>query len=1212
MAKVKVNPDSTPRQKTETKPQETKDGKKVKPKKKKHGCRNCFIAFIVIIVVINAGILITGDIFARKYISMSIWDCFGVIGDLRSVNSKKIVTNKYSDNDYNKFNTEFKRQLFLKSDVDFGIDKLLTALVDNTDNSDETPEGEQAPEEQNGRITKPAVAASVDTNGFLQELTKLYVRDNLDLSRLSGYSPDRHDEYVMHVSDKMIASALNKVINELGGIDAVRDMLKEYKVEKLSDVLKIEQMILGTTAGKLDGIEAQVNTVKVTVSLGLRSVATSYLKELTGKKLGFLSKMFLPKRLYVTVVLPVYENAEIEHSVYINNMNAQKMNRAYKLIDNVTSLSGSSLNAKQTISDTIQKSMGSVMGKVDEIFPLSKATDGVVKFDAFETALNLSKINEEDGQLKPDDKIITAPDVINTLSAVVASSYDDAIKEQYDFKNMYYDDKSEKVVYVKTYMNESGLTKIDYADEFMTEIASKYALDLTRGTADPSDDITFDDLMRLFGLGEPLEESKELELLDLFDGKRLSGADGVLNKQNKKVLVNSRMLGAILDTQINSMLPEGSTVANYAPELQYIYTYGSTVDGKYRNFAEVAIAVNTASLLPGDGGVGAIIGGLLEDKIIITFNIDITPNSSEYAAGSISYNGLNKTKTDAVFKLVSAFVNDFDSSGLLRQIEQPMRDAINGMNDVIDMKICSSLIDLDAMQDLPPAIEFSDIFSTVKNMLFKEDENISARDIEDVLTELSKVNEQEFVELLLSRVRISIDEEGVANYDASLEDLKLKYYLVGNDLTFDLLFGDGGKLSSDFNAANFDTDKLKTDPRAESNLRPVFTDGDIAALVYEKMKEDTDKGGEAYKDLLNIKGASISENSITIIFELNSAEFLDSSNIGNARLLPADVIYLKAVIDINTVLDNNGENYYKTNITLNDMSSDTYAATLKILDSLNKKQSDDGEKAIDLDTVSFNIGSLVYEKVNDIRESIGEVEFINGGMRFPSVYSFIKLKLLPDSTATPEQFKSAIQGLAAKEEGSSDYNYSTGNIVVNQIADTVTPVLGDGKIKFGDRSFGYVLKNGFTLGGFNQSAILADDDFTLTQLNILCGNDARKAHISSFNGKDYSADTLIEFTFSVNLQNLGDGKFKSVLSDTAYVSVVFKRTSSGFGYEYFRINELTEADQNLLMQLGSIDEEEDIRPQIVKCETALSAYTNAEFGSITAEFTDGGRGYVAV
>lgn len=98
-------------------------------KKKRHGCRNCLITMLVIFVFVGVGVYFTGNYFTQRYLDMSLANCFGVLYDLRSANSKKIVTNSYGDKDYDSFNTELKKQLFLNDQADFGVETLLAALT---------------------------------------------------------------------------------------------------------------------------------------------------------------------------------------------------------------------------------------------------------------------------------------------------------------------------------------------------------------------------------------------------------------------------------------------------------------------------------------------------------------------------------------------------------------------------------------------------------------------------------------------------------------------------------------------------------------------------------------------------------------------------------------------------------------------------------------------------------------------------------------------------------------------------------------------------------------------------------------------------------------------------------------------------------------------------------------------------------------------------
>ena len=1215
-------------------------------KKKKHGCRNCFITILVFILVIGVAGYFTADFFTRKYIDMSLSSCFGVLRDLRSVKPSKIVTNGYGDNDYKRFNTELKQQLFLKSDVDFGSDKLIASIIDNIqEDGEEGGETENSDSESLLARSAGALGAGLDTSGFLSELTELYVRENMDAERLAGYNAAEHSDYVMHISDKMLASAVNKAINSVGKLDAISEMLDEFNVEKLSDIASVEQIIFGEHKGVKDGAETDVKAFTATLSVNLRAVANSLLKEKTGKDLSFVSKLFLPKRFYITVVVPLETGASIENAVYLNNMSDAKMNRAYKLIDNVTAAAGSKLNAKEKISGAILDSMGEVTENVNEVFPLSEAQNGVVEFDVFQKVIELGKINEENGEVKPEEKRLKASDIIGTLSGLVASNPDNAIKEQYDYSHQYFDSTADKVVYIKTENPGdavAGMQWLDYKELFMRELSEKYMLDLTMGTPDLSDDVTFDDLMHLFGLGDPLSEPKELELLDLFDSSKLNG---IFEQENKKVNVDSRMLGAILQTQINNLISSGGSLGSCNPKLEYVYTYLTSENHVTHNMLEAAISVDVRSLLPKDAGVSSMVAGLVGDSAVVTFNVDVTPNTDEnfkYLDSSLSYNGLNKEKTELVLKTVSAFVSDFNTEKLLEQVETPMRDTIGKMNDVISIKLCSSEIDLDATpSELPPAIQLSDVFETVKNMLFKDDENITAQGIENVLKSIDAVNGTNFEQEYLKNVSLSAD------YKSSLEELTRKYYIKGNYETFDSLFGDAGILSPDkFDSDKFELERMYHDPSSEESLRPLFTDGDIAALVLEKMKSETDSGSELYTHLLKVKGVRIiggeSEPTLTAVFELDSSSLVDSNNADELRLLPADKIYLRATVKLSSVgyyNQSNGEEYFgeeepdasytpffRTDITLNDMDAETYITAVNMLNSLNKNKDENSAKAVDFEVVARDIGAVVYGRISAMQNSLGsDTEFVDGGVRLASVYGYMRTSLLSEnSAASAADVKAAVQGLVAKNNvlsENSEHNYDAEKIIENPLNNAVNFKFENGKISMTDRSFGRGLAGGFNvdLGGgisYTAPAVLGDGNgYSLTQLNILSGSlGNREEFLQGFGKTLNGAGTYLELTFTLELRQIGTGDFKNALPENVNVTVLFSKSAGGYEFEYFRINELNETRQNILFELAGIDVSKYVETQIAKCETALAAYSGAELRSLSSApsgaYPEGGKGYI--
>ncbi|MCI8413640.1 MAG: hypothetical protein HFE47_06070 [Clostridia bacterium] len=1245
-------------------------------KKKRHGCRNCLITMLVIFVVVGVGVYFTGNYFTQRYLDMSLANCFGVLYDLRSANSKKIVTNSYGDKDYDSFNTELKKQLFLNDQADFGVETLLAALTAKEEGGSEAEGVNVSARNDYLSQSVDALGASLNTSGLLDELSELYVRENLDLARLRDYDPTRHKTaYVMQVTDRMLAAAVNGSLDEVcASVDSVQKMLNDYKIAKLSDVARLDQLIFGERQGTKNGESATVKTVTATVSVNVRKVARSYLKDATGKDLGFLLNMVLPKRLYATVVVPVEEGASVENNIYVNNMTDKKMNRAYKLIAGITELTGERMDVKEKISSAMSGSVGNTVRKVNDVFPIADAVKNTVSFDVFETVIDLSGLNKTDGELKPESEQLHAPDIIQTLGGVVASDADNAVKEEYDYQHQWFDSTQNKVVYNKTLDPNTqypDMTWQNYWDLFMQELAEKYMLDLSgKDPDDPSDDVTFETLMRLFGLGEPLEGAAETELLDLFDTSKLGN---VLDSPNRKVNVDSRMLGAILQAQIDTLIDGAGSLGDCKPSLAYVYTYTT----QNHKMLQAAISVDIGGLVAGKSGIASIVTGLIGDTAVITFDIDVTPGlpDENAFASKLIYNDLTAEKTAVILKTVSSFASDFDTAGLLSQVEKPIRDAIDKMNSVIPVELCDSTIDLDATvenADLPAAIELPSVFETIKFMLFKNDDaekgeinqQITAQGIEDVLRAINAVNDENFESLYIGQDGISMapgaDGNLAPTYGKSFAEILEKYYIVNTGANgetlytqFDDLFASGGVANfQTFDVANFDFNKLYHDPRAivsenGDDLRPVFEDNDLAALLVEKMRGESG----IYGDLTGIKGLRIDTQNgaktLTIMIQIDVSKLIGSDETAAewARLLPAETVYLKAAVDLSHIAyyDKNGEGktvydsideipegekqtsrpFYRTTLTINrmdEMAAETgrnvYGTMLNMMKSLGGNAD-----ALDLDVKARDIGAIICSQIETLESSLGgNIEFVNGGVRLVSVYDFLKKALKSD--ADTEDIKAALQGLAATKDGeeNSTHNYKTSELLVNGISDEVL-ALALGETTKKDNEFGSILANGFTVSALGQehkvSGVLAqgeDGAFGLCQLNILHQSlGEREPFVKGFvteNSQQELADTFaditgktfIEFTFRASMDKLlqteGENPLASAVPKELYVTILLEKTATGYKEVYFRINGLNDDVQKVLLSLVKIEQAE-ITAQIDKCMAALNAYTGATFDSVT-------------
>ncbi len=394
-----------------------------KPVKKNHGCRNCFLAALILFVIFGVGAYITGDYFTKKYVDLRLHECIKVSWDVTHASKKKIVTNAHSSEDFDSFEREMKAGLFIKDEVNFSLTDMVDSIfeTDEQNNEDGGLDGNEH-EGENYAAQVGAKNAKLNPDGIVEEISSLLSRENLDLERLRGYDESRHDEYVFHVSDRMIAAAINESIDTLGNYEDVSKYMRDYQVDRLSDVARLDQVLFGETDGTIDGEPARVKTLHATLSIDVRTIANTAIRQSTGKNMSFLVKMFLPKRLYISVRVPVQASARIEDVLFINNMDAKQMRRAYKLIDGIMEQSnGKAYNVQDKIATAMSKGGVKFAEKIERFFPISKAHDGVVDCDIFEALVDVSKINKnEDGSLKPEDEQMHAPDLIKTLAGVVA------------------------------------------------------------------------------------------------------------------------------------------------------------------------------------------------------------------------------------------------------------------------------------------------------------------------------------------------------------------------------------------------------------------------------------------------------------------------------------------------------------------------------------------------------------------------------------------------------------------------------------------------------------------------------------------------------------------------------------------------------------------------------------------------------------------------
>ena len=657
-----------------------------KKKKKRHGCCTCvLVVFIVFIVILGAGVGVGwyfGDKYTKQYLDMSLKDCFGVVRDLTHAKEKKIVTKGYAGTSETEFEEQLKKQLFLNENADLNKDTLMEQIVgkgeskqseilnaalrengvysDGGDGEDNSQGGDLP---SGGEEEQPSQGDG--DNAIMNYVASLFTRENMDIDKLRDYDESKHTEYILNFTDVQLAAFLSSVIKdglnseavtESGALASISEILGD---KSLSDVVYFDQVVFYGTA--------EDPHIKITLSADIRTVANGYISSVTGMNLGFVPKIFLPKRVFITADVAMSGDGQL--NLFINEMNAEKMDRFYKLINGLSNLGGGEkTDIRETINNGAGKVVGGVANAMRDYGDVSEISDGKVKIDLFEALIGVSNLNEG----KDEAQALKSSDIIYALKYVVASDFEEAIETEYTWKDRYYnsDDPSVPAVYKKA--SEIGDKDVlaNYEEELLKELERKY---LIKRVDDNGNERSFADLMKLFGIGD---EGGDKTILDWIDSKRLgelAAQDGDIS-----VVITDEMLGAIFNAEINSMISSGGSVADMQPEVYQVHI--EKKDGKY--FMHAGLAVKADGIVGNAGAVGSMISGIFGDKMMLKFVMEITPDAGEgyeYAPTTLALNNLEQDEMERLMSILSKLGADLSTSSLAAQIETPMRDALTNM-----------------------------------------------------------------------------------------------------------------------------------------------------------------------------------------------------------------------------------------------------------------------------------------------------------------------------------------------------------------------------------------------------------------------------------------------------------------------------------------------------------------------------------------------------
>lgn len=1200
-----------------------------KNKKRSKCCTCCIAILIFLLVVFGAAFGVGyyfGDKYSKEYLGMPLSDTLGVVGGFYWANDKKVVSNPYSPSDVDAFYGELKKNILLKedADIDFGS-SLESALADYLNKG--SVNARTANSAANDEGSDSSKGSIVDV--FFNMIADVFNEDNIDKARLKEYD-DEHDEYIFEIKDKSLAAfidimldAVLKNAQNFKAFDGFSDVVSLHEVVALKQITFRAQTVADEQGNKLSAAAADI-----TVWVGLQKAVGQAIKSFVndagfgwaGGIASWLGNILLPKNLYATLTIPLEDGAEPH--ITINDMNADKRDKLYKIVDGVFSNIMHSDNSVKKLMSSFTDVVKPYLQSAGESIDFSGvASEGKIGFDIIGTLAEMA--NKNIGETADP---LTKADFMYMLQALLTSDAGNMLRgdlEPYLYENWYTDTSGVKSDVYKhdDSVDTTGMERIDYEQEFIKQIERTYSIDFTDGAK-------LTDVLAELGIsldGESDSMGSET-LLDRVNTRRFH--ESLNDPDIEKLIVTDRMLGAALSDELDKMLTKpGSGFEDISVKLDAL---GFTLDPDKpgHKYMLLAVELNLAGMIEnamGDSMIVKLATGALPKKMLLSMSIDITlarGEGFEYDDASFKINDYENT--DRVLETLKKFVPDLDLNSMTSDIQDMVRD----MLDQLDTKLGG--IELAAADGLVRSqLAMPDVFTLVSKIVLTDDNGepiVTAEELKSVLRELDNVD--------------GIDDEVMIAEDYSdfLAEVADVYYLKtpsqklvsednpnGELKTFDDL---NTFLSGDFNGSNFrvTADYAAGDPRnvyymaydprpvydsedPDNDLTPVLDGNQLGAILMEK----TD--GDASLDMFDILSITTAADAFTVNMAVEIGSIAtDTVN----RLLLTDKLFVQATVHVG-----------KNDVTVGPNGKPAYDVNVKINNNLSADKDDGGEYVdenyanmleiirffksdFDIESQISEFGELMYEQLNNLETSLGGraenteegtraksfIKFTDEGVQMPSFYDFLADKLLPETDHPTSDVKNAVQGMYERPDENmlTAYNINSNNYVKSEFMinapsaedggkdewQSFTP--GAGVIGFNstDRKFnGYIQKVLDDKGNHRvtamQTAVLTGGDTGTEAMHaVLAGN-----MVDPTDHADAVLDTANDYLVVTFEMEIGDfsqeqnGNADGFLPHTVYATVAIRKSADDkFQCDGVMFNNMNATAYRLVLELMGLQPED--------------------------------------
>lgn len=1235
-------------------PPEEKDeeGEIKKPKKKRSKCCTCCLAFLIVIIIIFAAAFgvgwYFGDKFTKQYLDMSLGDVFGVTNGLYWTDDKDVVKNPYTQADLDGFYNEIKKNILLKESAEIDFDAALKTALDDymkSDNANAQKRNAVYPSADGDGAGENSGDGTGDNNGesgadessimdvFVDMIAGVLTRDNIDVERLNAYDENdpKSDTYIFNLKDKQLAafisSVLNMVLEDAGSVNAFKQFAGVIDFKRVVSLKQVRFLAENQT---VDGAETvKATTADITVWVGLQSAANQaikyYLKEAgvgwAGGFVGWLGNVILPENLYATVTIPLYGDAEPQ--LTLNDMDASERDRAYKLVDGILKMNGTSEaddkpQTVRTLMNDFADKLKPYLEAASEKMPLNAVNDGTIKVDLLSAVAQMAN---EDTEGEP----LTKADFLYVLQALFSDPAEQLHKiEPYRYDNYYLVDGKE------VYMPSGGIAenKVDYEQMFIEEIENKYSINL-------GESASLDDVLNMLGVslgGEGDGGSAEsVAIADLINAQKFNAS---LDKSvdELKIRMTDRMLGAVLSSQMDKILGGTEGMDGLKLDLRAL-TFIEKAEKPGYLYALLSIEADVAGMLENMGGDNALITkiatGLMPESILLTVTVDITQDlPAGYKKDEAEF-VLNSCKnTDRALATLEKLVPDLNLNDITGQVDEQLNGMLKQMQESIKLQLVPSTMTQDEAtldwSGTNGAIVLPDIFTMVTDMALTDDDGkriIQPEELKDVLKGINDTDGFDAAPI-----------EG--DYSGFIADVTDKYYLdtKGEALTdFDALTA----FMSDFDTSKFrisgdeaSVKYLAHDTRTVEQLRPVMTGEQLGALIKDKIA-----GNEAFGGY-NINEVTTGEDELGMVLSIPVKELLPDDV---SFMLATDNIFVTVTVDMGARLGIGTEAdpfRYGVEFNVNKMDSTAFDNMFKLV----KHFSPD----FDIQTQVDEIGKTLYEQMHTLNESIAGgmhdmsspmFRFTDAGLQMIDFYTFLsnKMELELDGTTTADVVKATVQGLYERKTGAleNDNNYVLrDNIIYNRREDVTwndasntspdytssdTYKLANGGVS--DIKFNARIKG--DIEDFDSAKNLKVEQTIIVAAKQTGVENARAETVRAWaNGKlgnklSENGDYML-ITVSLGVEQFmetSDAKSLSFFPERMYVTMVYRKAVNDGVTEFESVgvilNDMNETEYDVLTRLMKLsapesgaDDEKKVNVNTItkKCAEVVNAVTTSGYG----------------